>query len=64
MRVTFDTFVCCQHIVQDAAATTNEFDAAGLAIQAYRLNGTIDHHVAGVLIGYAQRHQQQDRWGK
>jgi hypothetical protein len=64
MLVTMEAFLACQQMLMDHRLTTNERDAAGIAIQAYRTGRRVDHHVAGVLAGYAGRVMQQDQWGK
>lgn len=64
--VTLTLFVSLQAMAQDPSLTTNERDAAAIAITAYRINQPIDQHVASVLAGYGQRQNAftQNRYGK
>lgn len=64
MIVTAEAAACCWQVLADPTATQDEYDAAGMALNAYRFRAHIDNHIATVLIGYATRQQRVNRYGK
>ena len=63
--ITAALVVACQAILVDTHISGTERDAASLTIASYNEgNGLVDEHLAGVLMGYATRQSQQNRYGK
>lgn len=63
--ITAALVVACQAMLVDPHITGTERDAASLTITSFNEgNGLVDEHLAGVLMGYAKRQSQQNRYGK